>query len=138
MQKIFNHFVMCLPAGSKTTWTFGCWEHRRSTGKSNDNCCLWSGPGQYIVLELGGIPGGHSKGNIQSSVSYKINVFKVLFWETDKWGKSGDCCEINLSSVTELCNHFFFWMLIPWIIPRLICVLIFRTLLVKPKWTLRK
>lgn len=69
---------MYLPAGSKTARTVGYWEPRRSTGKSNDNCCLWSRPGQYIILELGGIPRGCSKGNIHSSVSYKINVFEVL------------------------------------------------------------
>lgn len=131
---------MCLPAGSKTARTVGCWEPRRPTGKSNDNCCLWSRPGQYIVLELGGIPRGHSKGNIHSTVSYKINFFKVLFWDMDKWHKSGDSCEINFNSVIELRRTvpkkkyviFFFQGVYSADFMPPMCVLVFRTCLESP------
>lgn len=70
-----KYFVIWLLAGSKAAWAAGCWERWKSAWKSNDNCCLWTRPGQYIVLELGGVSRGYSEGNMLLSVSYEINVF---------------------------------------------------------------
>lgn len=95
--------MIWLLAGSKAAWAAGCWERWKSAWKSNDNCCLWTRPGQYIVLELGGVSRGYSEGNMLLSVSYEINVFEVLLWDMDKWDKSGDCYEMSLHSAIELC-----------------------------------
>lgn len=72
---------------------------------------------------------------------------KLMFWDTDKWDKSGDCCEMNLKSIIELCCSvpkkkcavvFFFQGVYSAEFMPLIRVFTFRPLLVKLKRALWK